>query len=310
MLGVFQTLFDLCVNKILSPLFCILMSITTPGATPWNKPVFRHSPHHSANYSSQAGDHGSNSSDLSMSLVIFDKDGTLIDVNSVWIPWMENHVEELEKLTGLNLSEKLYSAVGYCPKANEYEDNGLLAHATIADIKDKFKEVLVENGVDELEASQLVDGCCLDIDTGDEETLAPLGDLTKIFQTLKSNGVKTAVCTMDSRHGTMTALHQLGLVSMIDMIVCGDDEISKPKPAPDNALNICKDLNVCPTKTVVIGDTTADTGMGKSAGLGLTIGVLSGAGSKGALEKDSDMVLNNVDELLDIIIKDEPKEMM
>ncbi|XP_031572290.1 uncharacterized protein LOC116306383 [Actinia tenebrosa] len=281
------------------------------SANPWNRPVFRHGTCHSLNFSSLAGDgHGSNPSDLSMSLVIFDKDGTLIDVNSVWIPWMETHVEQLEKMTGLNLSAKLYSAVGYCPRAKAYQDNGLLAHATIANIKDRIKEVLVESGIDELEASKLVDECCADVDTGDKETLQPLGDLPKIFQTLKSKGIKTAICTMDSRHGTMTALHQLGLVPLIDMIVCGDDEISKPKPAPDNALNICKDLNVCPTKTVVIGDTTADTGMGKSAGLGLTIGVLSGAGSKGALEKDSDLVLNSVDELLNVMFKDGSKETM
>lgn len=211
---------------------------------------------------------------------------------------MEAHVKELENLTGMELSKQLYSAVGYCPKENEYQDEGLLAHATVADIKNKFKEVLADNGMDYSEASKLVDGCCPDFDSGSEDTLTPLGDLTKIFKTLRTNGVKTAVCTMDSRDGTMTALESLGLTSMVDMIVCGDDHTSKPKPAPDNALNICKQLDVCPTETVVVGDTTADTGMGRSAGLGLIVGVRTGAGSSRALEKESHIVLDSVDEFL------------
>ncbi|EDO47734.1 predicted protein, partial [Nematostella vectensis] len=211
-------------------------------------------------------------------LVIFDKDGTLINCNSVWIPWFKAHVDEIERSTGMDLADKLYEAVGYCP-------------------------VLVKCGLDSMEAHVLVENCCNDFDTGNEEMLEPLGDLNNIFSTLKSNNVKIAVCTADSRSGTMSALDRLGLTSMIDMVVCGDDEISKPKPAPDNALNICRNLNVCPTKTVVIGDTTADTGMGRSAGLGLTVGVLSGAGSRKSLEKDSDVVVDSVNELLGIIFR-------
>lgn len=41
--------------------------------------------------------------------------------------------------------------------------------------------------------------------------------------------------------------------------------------------------------------------MGRSAGLGLTIGVLSGAGNQKFLEKEADVVLNNVDELLNTL---------
>lgn len=275
-----------------SPIYFTNITLHPPGRTPLYQP--------SARFSSLSGDgvSGSTASSIPISLVIFDKDGTLIDCNSVWLPWMEAHVKKLEKLTGMNLSEQLYSAVGYCPKEKEYQDEGLLAHATVADIKNKFKEVLVENGMDHSEASELVDGCCPDFDSGSKDTLTPLGDLTKIFKTLRTNGVKTAVCTMDSRYGTMTALDSLGLTSMVDMIVCGDDHTSKPKPAPDNALNICKQLNVSPTETVVVGDTTADTGMGRSAGLGLIVGVKTGAGSSRALEKESHIVLDSVDEFL------------
>lgn len=282
------------------------------GNAPWAKPHhFRPRPYcgSAAAYSSLSGDGQSSGSssiaDVPLSLVIFDKDGTLIDVNSVWLKWMENYVVELEEATGLDLADRLYSAVGYCPTKNEYKDDGLLALATIADITDKIKEVLVEAGIEESEADSLVDKCCQDFDTGGEDMLEPLGNLTNIFKTLKSRGIKTAVCTADSRSGTMTALHRLGLTEMVDKIVCGDDNNSTPKPAPDNALHICNALDVPPSRTAVIGDTTADTGMGRSAGLGMTIGVLSGAGSKTGLEKDADVILSSVDEILGIVLPDE-----
>lgn len=282
------------------------------GNAPWAKPHhFRPRPYcgSAAAYSSFSGDGQSSGSssvaDVPLSLVIFDKDGTLIDVNSVWLKWMENYVVELEEATGLELADRLYSAVGYCRTNNEYQDGGLLAQATIADITDKMKEVLVQAGVDKEEANSLVNRCCSDFDTGGEDMLEPLGNLTNIFKTLKSRGIKTAVCTADSRSGTITALDRLGLTNMVDKIVCGDDHHSTPKPAPDNALHICNALNIPPSRTAVIGDTMADTGMGRSAGLGMTIGVLSGAGSKRGLEKDADVILGSVDEILGIVLPEE-----
>lgn len=259
----------------------------------------------SACFSSLAGDGQSSGSSvpnsMDPSLVIFDKDGTLIDVNTVWIPWMESHVHELEEATGLDLADIMYKRVGFCPKKRTYSDGGLLAHATIAEIREEFVLILVKSGVDKVRAQKLVDNCCKDFDSGGHDTLEPLGDLPAIFETLRTRGVKTAICTTDSREGTLSALDRLGLMSMVDKIVCGDDKDTKPKPHPETALGICEELKVCPKQTVIIGDTVADTTMGRSAGLGLTIGVLSGAGNQTFLEKEADIVLNNVDELLNTL---------
>lgn len=276
------------------------------GNAPWARPQLpRHSGCSAAGFSSLAGDGQSSGSSfpdsMDPSLVIFDKDGTLIDVNTVWIPWMESHVRELEEATGLDLADKMYKEVGYCPKNCTYSDGGLLAHATVAEIRQAFVTVLVKSGIDRATAQRLVSNCCKDFDSGGHDTLEPLGDLPAIFETLRAKGVKTAICTTDSREGTLSALDRLGLMSMIDKIVCGDDTDTKPKPHPETALGICEELNVCPTQTVIIGDTVADTTMGRSAGLGLTIGVLSGAGNQKFLEEEADIVLNNVDELLNTL---------
>ena len=135
--------------------------MTPVGNAPWARPQLPRRGGCSAGFSSLAGDGQSSGSSfpdsMDPSLVIFDKDGTLIDVNTVWIPWMESHVRELEEATGLPLADKMYEEVGFCPKKRIYSDGGLLAHATVAEIRQAFVSVLVKSGVDELKAQKLVE---------------------------------------------------------------------------------------------------------------------------------------------------------
>lgn len=58
--------------------------------------------------------------------------------------------------------------------------------------------------------------------------------------------IQIAICTADSRTGTMRTLQALGVEHLVDLVVCGDDQGSQPKPQPDNALYICRQLGVEP----------------------------------------------------------------
>ena len=50
-------------------------------------------------------------------------------------------------------------------------------------------------------------------------------DLNTPHDRLKERGIKIAICTSDSREGTIEFLERMGLESMVDIIVCGDDEV-------------------------------------------------------------------------------------
>jgi beta-phosphoglucomutase-like phosphatase (HAD superfamily) len=52
----------------------------------------------------------------------------------------------------------------------------------------------------------------------------------------------------------MRTLNTLGVESLIDLVVCGDDRHSKPKPDPGNALFICHQLGVPPADAMVSKD--------------------------------------------------------
>ncbi len=82
----------------------------------------------------------------------------------------------------------------------------------------------------------------------------------------------------------------------ITTMVCADDGIPT-KPAPDMMLTICQRMNVDPSKTMVIGDTTADMKMARAAGAGLVVGVLSGLSSAKDLIPYADVLIESVDAL-------------
>uniref|UniRef100_A0A914CNQ6 Uncharacterized protein n=1 Tax=Acrobeloides nanus TaxID=290746 RepID=A0A914CNQ6_9BILA len=159
-------------------------------------------------------------------------------------------------------------------------------------IRERMIDLLVKNGFDKVTSSKIVRLVVQDCNTASPETLKEIHDLTALFQDLRKHRVKIAICTADSRDGTMETLNKLGLRNYIDFVVCGDDKGTKPKPHPHNALKICETLNVDPEEALVVGDTLADLSMGKSANLGATVGVLSGIGAERELALDADYLVN------------------
>jgi phosphoglycolate phosphatase len=56
----------------------------------------------------------------------------------------------------------------------------------------------------------------------------------------------------------------------------------------------CLRLSLQPAEVAVVGDTLHDLHMGRAAGAGLVVGVLSGAGTREVLESHCDHLLEDV----------------
>jgi phosphoglycolate phosphatase len=63
----------------------------------------------------------------------------------------------------------------------------------------------------------------------------------------------------------------------------------------------CLRLSLRPDEVLVVGDTLHDLHMGRAAGAGLVVGVLTGAGSRELLEPHCDHVIDDVHDLESII---------
>lgn len=235
--------------------------------------------------------------------VLFDKDGTLIDFASLWIPVTYDFVEEALKLCGIidennALRDKLLQAMGI--SGEKIDPDGIAARGTMDDVNRVFTDVLIKNGVkyfpDKDTYNKTVDLMKRLINKY-SRNIKPVGDLHKLLESLKIKGVYTGVATADIVDSARYCLEILGVLDYFDFIG-GDDGIIKSKPHPDLMFAFCQKCGLEPGEVAVIGDTAADMMFAKNSGAGLAIGVLCGAGSRKNLEKLADIICPSTADIL------------
>jgi phosphoglycolate phosphatase len=227
--------------------------------------------------------------------IIFDKDGTLIDFNAMWGDWVIELARHLEAAAYITIAPQLFRAVGFDPVTGAVAPAGPLAVATMAEIRALADEVLRAAGLTPASAAAAIQAGW---HIPDPVALArPLADLPALFGALRARGMRIAIATTDDRAPTLATLQALGVAPLVDALACGDD--GRPiKPTPDAILALCQELEISPMQAAMVGDTTADLRMGRAAGVGLTIGVLSGIGSAELLAPLADVLLPSVAELM------------
>jgi phosphoglycolate phosphatase len=228
-------------------------------------------------------------------LVIFDKDGTLIDFSSMWSPWAQALAEALRSATGRAIDGPLFEMLGYDAATRTVRPGGGLAATPMARLRERTRDVLIEAGVPEVEADRAVEAAWHAPDP--VELVHPLADLVRLVARLHAGGSAVAIATSDDRGPTERTLVALGLSGAIDAMVCADDGVPL-KPNPDMVLRLCAEVGVAPARTAVVGDAPADLRMGRSARTGLVVGVLTGVGTRDDLEPLADVVIESIDDLL------------
>jgi phosphoglycolate phosphatase len=228
-------------------------------------------------------------------LVVFDKDGTLIDFDLMWGGWLTDLAGGLERATGLNLTADLQVLLGVDPASGAVSAHGLLVATPMARIRDAVTELLRSRGLDpEAAEAALAEAW----HPPDPVRLArPLADLPLLLATLRRPGRRLAIATSDDRGPTERTVEALGIGALIDAIACADDR-HEPKPSAEPVLALCEALGVPPGRTAVVGDAIADARMGRAAGVARVIGVLSGIGDATTLGPLADVVLDSIGDLV------------
>lgn len=226
-------------------------------------------------------------------LLVFDKDGTLLDFHAMWSGWADQLASDLERAAGRPVRGPLFEMLGYDPLTGRAHAGGGLIATPMSRLRDLTAATLLAQGLgpDVVEAAVATAW-----HAPDPVTLAhPLTDLTDLLGAIRASGRRAAVVTSDDRAPTDRTLAHLGLGDLLDAVVCADDGLPT-KPAPDAVTHVCVSHAIDPSRVAVIGDSPADIEMGRRAGAALTIGVRTGIGSDDDLA-DADVLIDSVADL-------------
>ncbi|MDI6763896.1 MAG: HAD family hydrolase [Thermodesulfobacteriota bacterium] len=234
-------------------------------------------------------------------LIIFDKDGTLIDFTATWVPLIRKRVSFLLKRLGKNgeLEAFLLKSWGIDPVSGKVDPRGPCPVSPRSDEIIIGTMALYQHGYHWDESKQWVSHAFDEADAdGDwRQNVVPIKGIQTFLSYLKGNGFHTALATNDERKDTEAILNHLSMDGLFDVVLCSG-EVNPAKPHPETILTICRKLSVSPNEVVMVGDSVTDMMMGKRAGVALTVGILEGGVTpKEELEKVADLVVDSIQDL-------------
>jgi phosphonatase-like hydrolase len=132
-----------------------------------------------------------------------------------------------------------------------------------------------------------------------EEPIQEIKGTSDCFRQLREFGLKIGIDTGFDRLTTDLLLSRMPWDGLIDDSITSD-EVANGRPAPDMVLALAARQGVRVERVIKGGDTPSDLGEGRSAGVGLNVGVLSGGHTRAQLESHPhDLILGSIAELPD-----------
>jgi phosphoglycolate phosphatase len=223
--------------------------------------------------------------------VLFDKDGTLIDVTGTWVPTYRQLLKEVFADRTLAEIEEKFVAAGYDPESGTFRAGSVLAQGTTRDIVDVWWP-----GLDPQGAAEKVK--LLDIDYGDlgVKHLKPLMPLRPILTELHAMHLRLGVATNDTAASALLHMRALDAADLFDIIL-GADSVARPKPFGDMIHAFAGAVGIKASEVAMVGDNPHDMETAHDAGAGLAIGVLSGNAAEDHLAPLADHVIGSIAEL-------------
>lgn len=222
--------------------------------------------------------------------VLFDKDGTLVDFDGTWIPAYRTAALALTNGNEARSAEML-EATGHDPAHATIRHGTLLAVGGISEIAAAWAPYADHPGGEAL--AVLLD------ETFTRETrrhCRMIDGAEAVLQRLAGAGVSLGVATNDSAGSAAAMFDELRLTDYFDF-VCGCDSGFGRKPDAGMTEAYCRATGLAPAEIAVVGDNAHDLEMGRRAGAGLCIGVLSGNGDTHDLTDLADVIIDDVGKL-------------
>jgi phosphoglycolate phosphatase len=234
-------------------------------------------------------------------LVIFDKDGTLIELYHYWSQMVALRAGLICEALDLGQEHEagLRWALGVDEKAGRLRPEGPVGL--------KKREVVLNAATDYLDAIghrgalRLCEHAFKLADEVSADDLSlyirPIRGAGALVRALHEHGCRVALATVDLSRRARMALEFIGVSDAFDLVLGGDD-VSRSKPDPEMIHAILRRLRIDRSQAVMVGDALTDIQMGLSAGLKASIGVLTGFASATQLRALTSFIAQDASDIL------------
>jgi phosphoglycolate phosphatase len=235
-----------------------------------------------------------------VSLVIFDKDGTLIELYPYWSQMVALRARMICEALGLGTEHQagLRWALGVDEKAGRLRPEGPVGL--------KKREVVLQAATGYLDGighRNTLRACERAFDRADEvsghnlhQFIRPIQGAVSLMGALRDRGCRVALATVDVSRRARLAMEFIGASDKLDLIV-GGEEVVRSKPDPETIHIILDRLRIGPSQAVIVGDALNDVQMGINAGLKASIGLLTGFATAEQLQTLTSFIARDLSEL-------------
>lgn len=232
--------------------------------------------------------------------VLFDKDGTLIDLHYFWGKMTELRASAVINKYGIDNSffNKLCLFLGYDVDLKKMLSDGITALYSRSKIIEIFKTNLEELNIFALtsELENLFDEVASDFYENISEYTKPIDTAIKFVNKLQKTGVKMGIVTSDSVISTDLTVKQFNWQKYFEVVIGRESHPDSKESGKPTILALQK-MNAIPKTALMIGDAPMDFISAKNAEIEKIILVATGQIEKEKLLKTSKYVCQNLDEI-------------
>ena len=226
--------------------------------------------------------------------IIFDKDGTLFDIQRSWSEWANIFVTNFSKKHKLEIT-KLADAIHFDLASSKFLRESIFVHGSVDEVVDAISRLFPR-----ITKTAIHSGL---FENSSDAKQVPLTDLHKLFSSL--NTITFGLVTNDSEDNAINHLKQHNLTQYFDMII-GYDSGYGSKPESGQLEAFLRKTNLLPKEVLMIGDSIYDLVAANKINMPC-LGVLSGTANEKDLSAHTPFLIESVDKLHGWLIKTFPQ---
>ena len=232
--------------------------------------------------------------------VLFDKDGTFIDLHYFWGKMTEMRASEIMKTFGMPNSSfsRLCLYLGYNIETSKMLKDGITAMYSRPIVIEKFNEKLKDENIitTDKKIEEIFDYVSSEFYKDISKYTKPIEPAVDFIKKLKKRGIKVGIVTSDAKESTLLTIKNFKWDDLFDVVI-GRESSSSTKESGIPTKMALEILSANPKTSIMIGDAPMDYISAKNAGIEKTILVATGQIDEVELKKTSDYTIESLNDV-------------